>query len=236
MRTAELLTAMASWLESPHNEAMLLAEDNEQSLKVVAETCILAAQLIKAAAEEVDQLEGPEPSLITPETIAETAALAQAFDNTDDPALKKMASVLDELLLTIAAPKDELANSKAKEGARIEELRKRYEQPRKDLRAQQRTDQAEKDIDKSGFTKEYKIESHPLQTRNCPEHFCQMSRVGDHLYICNLDHKQYDYSTGYTLENGEHVPGSDVALQSGNGEYPNFALFDTREGRLNYHQ
>ena len=104
MRTAELLNAMAAWLASPNNEAMLLAEADEKCMQVVAESCVLAAELLKKAADEVDVLEPPSDSLITPESIEETAALAAAFDASGDPQLKKMASVLDELLLTIAAP------------------------------------------------------------------------------------------------------------------------------------
>src|ERR1035437_2631015 len=100
MRIAELLNAMASWLESPNNEALLLAESDEQCMQVVVESCVLAAALLKKAADEVDSIEPPAESIITSESIAETAALASALDSSDDPQLKKMASVLDELLLT----------------------------------------------------------------------------------------------------------------------------------------
>jgi hypothetical protein len=57
MRTAELLNAMAAWLESSNNEAMLLAEADEKCMQVVAESCVLAAALLKKAADEVDILE-----------------------------------------------------------------------------------------------------------------------------------------------------------------------------------
>src|SRR5271165_1183404 len=100
MRTAELLNAMAAWLESPNNEAMLLAEADDQCMQVAAESCVLAAELLRKAADEVDVLEPPTESLITPQSIDETAALAAALDSSGDPELKKMASVLDELLLT----------------------------------------------------------------------------------------------------------------------------------------
>src|SRR5271165_6034503 len=130
MRTAELLNAMAAWLASPNNEAMLLAEGDEKCLQVVAESCVLAAELLKKAAEEVDALEPPAVSLLTPETIAETAALATALDQSNDPQLQKMASVLDELLLTIAAPPGAVAEKKAAENQRLEDLRKKYNEPR----------------------------------------------------------------------------------------------------------
>src|SRR6266852_3365074 len=127
MRIAEMLNAMAAWLESPTNEALLLAEENEECMKVVAESCVLAAALLKQAADEVDCLEPVEPSKITPESIEEIAALAAALDSSDDPKLKKQASVLDELLLTIASPPGALAEKRAADDYRIEELRKKYE-------------------------------------------------------------------------------------------------------------
>src|SRR5574338_667859 len=102
MRTAELLNAMAAWLESPNNEAILLAEADDKCMQVVAESCVLAAALLKKAADEVDVLEPPSESAINAQSIEETAALAQALDESGDPQLQRVASVLDELLLTIA--------------------------------------------------------------------------------------------------------------------------------------
>ena len=118
MRIAEMLTTIAAWLESPNNEAMLLAEADEHCMQVVAESCVLAAELLKRAADEVDAVEPPAESVITPQAIEETAALAAALDSTNDPQLKKMASVLDELLLTIAAPPGAVAEKKAAENGR----------------------------------------------------------------------------------------------------------------------
>ena len=133
MRISEMLYAIASWLESPNNEALLLAEYDDNCMKVVSESCVLAAALIKNAAEEVDQIEPPPESKITPESIQEIAALAAVFDASGDPNLKKQASVLDELLLTIAAPPGELASKKAADDNRIDELRKKYQNPSKEL-------------------------------------------------------------------------------------------------------
>ena len=104
MRIAEMLKAVASWLESPHNEALLLAEYDENCSSIVAENCVLAAALLRNAAEEVDLIEPPEESNITPESLEQLANIATAFDASGDPELKKQASVIDELLLTIASP------------------------------------------------------------------------------------------------------------------------------------
>jgi len=237
MRTAELLNAMASWLESPNNEALLLAEVDENSMRVVAESCVLAAELLKKAAEEVDAIEPPTESVLTPESIDETAALAFALDESNDPQLKRIASVLDELLLTIAAPPGAVAEKKAAENGRLEELRKKYEQPRKDLHEYNKIGVSEKAIKDSSFTKEYKILEAPLSSRYCPDHpGAQIARVGEHMWQCDLDKKTYNFETGFELNNGSKVPGGDVAAQTAGSNIPFHAIFDTREGRLGYNK
>jgi hypothetical protein len=237
MRTAELLNAIASWLESPNNEAMQLAEDNQESLRVVAESCVLAAALLKTAADEVDAIEPPPVSLITPESIEEIAALAEALDSSDDPQLRKQASVLDELLLTIAAPPGAVAEKRAAENGRLEELRKKYQQPRETLHDYNKIGVSEQAIEKSNFTKEYKIMEAPLSTRYCPDHpGVQISRKGEHVWQCEMDKKLYNFETGFELENGSKVPGGDVSQQTQGLNIPFHAIFDTREGRLGYNK
>lgn len=237
MRTAELLNAMAAWLESPNNEAMLLAEGDDKVMQVVAESCVLAAELLKKAAEEVDVLEPPTESLITPDSIEETAALASALDQSGDPQLQKMASVLDELLLTVAADPGAVAEKKAAQNDRAEALRKKYQGNREEWHKQNRTAQTEKAIEESNFTKDFRILEAPLSTRTCPDHpGAQMARVGEHVFQCDLDKKIYNYESGYVLSNGDKVPGGDVAQQTMGIEIPFHAMFDTREGRLGYNK
>lgn len=234
MRTSELLLSIAKWLESPNNEAMLLAEDNDESLQIVAESCVLSAKLLRQAAEEVDSIEPPDPSLITPESIEEMASLAKALDESGDPALMKRASVLDELLLSIAAPPNAYAERKDLAESRIEDLRRRYQDPSKEHAKQNKRSATEKAIEKSKMTDKPKIESHPLSARSCPRHSgAQLARVGEHRWMCDLDHKIYDFETGFTLDDGTRVPGGDVALQGDQMNIPFHSLFDTREGRLN---
>jgi hypothetical protein len=237
MRTAELLNAMAAWLESPNNEAMLLAEADDKCMQVVAESCVLAAELLRKAADEVDVLEPATESVITPESIAETAALATALDQSGDPQLQKMASVLDELLLTIAAPPGALADKRAADYKRVEELRKKYQGNREKLNEYNKIADSEKAIEKSNFTKDYKILEAPLSTRYCPDHpGAQIARVGEHVYQCELDKKTYNFETGFELNNGSKVPGGDVAQQTQGLDIPFHAIFDTREGRLGYNK
>lgn len=233
MRIAELLNAMASWLESPNNEALQLSEYHEESMKVVAESCVLAAALLKKAADEVEAMEPAPESKITPESVEEIAALAAALDASGDPALVKQASVLDELLLTIAAPPNATKEKQAAEDYRIEELRKKYEGPREELHKMEKVTEADKRIQDSGYTKEYKIMEAPLSSRYCPDHpGAQIRRVGEHVWECELDKKTYNYETGFELNNGSKVPGGDVAQQTQGLATPFHAIFDTREGRL----
>lgn len=237
MRTAELLNAMAAWLASPNNEAMMLAEQDEKCMEIVAESCVLAAELLKTAADEIDILEPPADSLITPESVMETAALAAILDQSGDPALQKMASVLDELLMTVAAPPGAVAEKKAAENQRLEELHKKYQQPRETLRDYHKLGDAEKAIEKSNFTKDYRILEAPLSSRTCPDHpGAQMGRVGEHVFQCELDKKTYNYEIGYVLNSGEKVPGGDVAQQTMGLEIPFHAIFDDRNSRLGYNK
>lgn len=237
MRISELLNAMASWLESPNNEALLLAEADEKCMQVVAESCVLAAALLKKAADEVDVIEPPAASSITPESIEETAALAQALDESGDPQLKRVANVLDELLLTIAAPPNAYAERKDLVDSRADEIRKKYEDPRKELHKVNHIERSEKAIEGSGFTKEYKILEAPLSSRYCPDHpGAQIARVGEHVWQCELDKKTYNFETGFELANGSKVPGGDVSQQTSGLETPFHAIFDTREGRLGYNK
>lgn len=234
MRIAEMLYAIASWLESPNNEALLLAEYDDDCLKVVAESCVSAAQTLKVAAEQVDSIEPPAESHITPESLEELANLATALDSSDDPNLKKQASVIDELLLTIAANPEALSNKKAADEKRIDEIKRKYENPRKDLEDNNKIADTKKAIDKSDMTKEYRILEAPLSSRYCPDHpGTQISRIGEHMWQCELDKKTYNFDTGFDLINGSKVPGGDVSEQTKGLNIQEQALFDTREGRLN---
>ena len=233
MRTAELLTAIASWLESPDNEALCLAEDNKDCAAIVAESCVLAASLLKAAASEVDAIEPEEPSKITPESIEELANLAYVFDSSGDPELKKQASVLDELLLSFGAPPNAYAMRKDLLDQRLIDLKKKYDDPRKELHETNMIGLSEKVIEKSNMTKKLDIHEYPLSTRYCPDHHGTSTyRVGEHLVQCPIDQRTYNFETGYKLEDGDHVPGGDVALQTQNLNVGYQATFDTRNGRL----
>ena len=234
MRISEMLTAIAAWLESPNNEALLLAENDEECLQIVANACVEAAALLKITAEAVEDIEPPAESNITPEALDDLAQLATAFDESGDPALQKQASVIDELLLTIASPPDAMLQRKDLVDKRLDELKKKYEQPSKDLADNNKIADSIKAIDKSNMTKEMNILEAPLSSRYCPDHpGTQIARIGEHMWQCELDKKTYNYETGFTLNNGTKVPGGDVASQTQGSNIPYYAIFDSREARLN---
>lgn len=234
MRVSELLTAIASWLESPENEALLLSEYDDKCLEVVASACAEAAFILKVAAEQTDSIE-PEPeSKLTPEALDHLNQIVTAFDKSGDSDLQRTASVIDELLLTIATPPSWVENYKEAQENRLDVLKAKYEETKKQLDEVNKVKESAKAIDASPMFKEYRIMEHALSTRTCPDHAgAQMARVGENLWQCSLDKKTYNYLTGYTTEKGEKVPGGDVAEQTQMHHAEPHAMFDTRETRLN---
>jgi hypothetical protein len=215
MRISDMLTAIASWLESPDNEAILLAEYDDDCLELVANSCVQAAALLKITAEAVEEIEPPAESVITPSSVDELSQLATAFDESGDAQLQKQAAVIDELLLTIATPPDAVNSRKAALDKKIDELKKKYEQPTETLREANKINESMKAIDKSNMLKDYEILEAPLSTRYCPDHAgANLIRVGDHVWQCELDKKVYDFESGFTLNNGRKVPGSNVSNQT----------------------
>lgn len=233
MRISELLLSIASWLESPENEAILLSEYDDSCMKVVANSLVEAAHVIKKGAAEVDALEPVEPSGLTPESLEILAGMANNLDSKDDPDFRKLASVLDELLLTIATPPNAYKEKLAASDARLDDLRKKYQDNAKALEDVNKIADVRKIIEKSPMIEEYRILEAPLQSRYCPDHSgAQMSRIGESLWQCSLDKKTYNYETGYQLDDGRKVPGGSVANQNQNLTPDSHSIFDTREDRL----
>jgi len=238
MRVAELLNAIASWLESPDNEAMLLAEHDDESLTATATVCFEAAQALRKGAADVDAIEPSEYSELSPNSIDHIVELAMAFDASDDEDLKKSASVLDELLLTIAAPPGSLDQFKSAKDEHLDSLKRQYQDSKGTPTQKKKLGDAEKAIKSSPYYKEYAPMEAALSCRTCPDHAgAQMARVGEAMFQCSLDKKVYNYQTGYTNEKGEKVPGGDVALQTEKMDMGEpHSMFDTRESRLNGYQ
>lgn len=231
MKLSEKLLIVANWLEDSENDLLVNAEHDENCLAVVAETLVKASAVIKEGAAALGEL---EPNW-TPEKLEELAAVANAFDQSDDELLQKQASVLDEILLTFAAPKNSFINFNQMQNDRIEELKKKYEGPKEKQDVMNKASDAIKDIEKSpAYNKDHRILSEPLSTRHCPEHYgVSIMRVGENVYQCPLNKKVYDFAAGYKLEDGTIVPGSDVSNQTKSMENNNtYTVFDSRNSRI----
>lgn len=234
MKISEIFISLAKWLEDPNNEALLLAEYDEECLTVAAETCAAAASVLKLGAEQLDVIEPAPESTLNSQSLEDIASLASTFDSSEDPQIKRLASVLDEILLTIAAPPDAVKNFKLAKEKEIDVIKQKYQDSKKKLDEMNKISDTTKDIEKSPFYKEYITMEYPLSTRTCPDHpGAQISRVGEDTWQCDLDKKVYNYQTGFTTERGEKVPGGSVSNQTPKEEPDTNLIFDTREGRLN---
>ena len=231
MRVSQLLKSIATWLQDPENEALLTSEHDDKTLEVTASYLVKAAQLLNEGAEKVEQIE--PSSLMTPDSLDEMAALAAAFDESGDELLQKQASVLDEILLTIGSDKDAIYKFKKAEEAKIEEIKKKYNN-REETDKLNSVSEAEKALKASPAMKQYRSNEAPLSTRTCIDHpGAQLARVGENSYQCSLDSKIYDYENGFTTLKGNKVPGGGVQHQTPDYAEEHHTIFDTRESRLN---
>lgn len=271
MKTSDYLKSLAAWLEDPSNEAIVLAEENNSYLKVVAEALVSSAEVLKKAALDLSELEEGD---LTPKQeekelasdlpkdyevcgecgfdhsyepfeadkahnsmdyeLDEIASLAAALDDSDDEVLKKQASILDELLFTVAANPQDYENIKAAQAKKIDELAKKYKETKEFQDKDIKVSESEKALRKSDiYSKEYRLMEAPLSTRSCPDHpGTMLSRVGDGLWQCAMDKKIYDFNGGFEMADGSKVPGSDVSLQTKVNPEVGLSLFSDRETRL----
>lgn len=169
------------------------------------------------------------------------AALATAFDISDDPELQKEAEILDDFLLSLASPKSALAA-----------INMVYDKELSELRVKKRNDATDSAFDhkeffdnvynKKNITNAIKEQvnirrplEEPLSTRHSPDHpGVQLLRVTDSIYQDPLTGKTYDYSAGYTTDKGNKVPGTSVDRQNADIHSEQArSVFTTREELLN---
>jgi hypothetical protein len=232
MKLSDKLLLVAGWLESAENDLLVSAEGNEGCLQTVAAALVQAAEMIYVGAEEVEKIE-PKSEGLTAEKLDEMAAVALAFDESGDELLQKQASVLDDILLTLAAPKNAVAEAKKVADDRIEQLKKNYQDTKKKQDEMNKVSDTLAKIEKSPVSKKYRILEAPLSTRVCPDHFCQIARVGEHRWQCTLDGKIYDYDAGFTTLDNNKVPGGSPSEQSKMDQHSSGeVIFDTRNQRL----
>lgn len=217
MSIAKGLLKLANILQHGADEVLAEAQDTEYFDPIVE----IIANAIKSLEESAEVI--AEAGLIlTPKTLEDLAAIAETLDASGDELLQKQASVLDEILLTIAAPKNALAEFKAQTAEELNRLRD-------ELRAKQR-EEYYKNKTRTAFdaqnrkeqvikafkdkVKRFKPMEASLSTRHCPDHpGVGLIRVADSVYQCSLDKKIYNFETGYTTMKGNQVPGGSVNNQ-----------------------
>lgn len=236
MKLSEKLIILANFLEDTDNELLQDAENNDQVLDVVANGLIQAASALRKTAETVIEI---EPASVEEELTAgkleEIAAIAKALDSSEDPFLIKVASVIDELLLTVSAPKNFKFNYKRAEENKIDIIKKKYKSVNEELnKLDIKTSDVLEALKKSEAFKPVEINAETLSTRHCPLHagesLLHLNAEGD--LQCPLDKKIYNYSQGFDIGNGQRVPAGSVEGQSRLPDNAGYAIFDTRNERL----
>lgn len=235
------LRVLARKLEKSSDDLLINASTKgPEAFEKVATAIAAASTLLEGVADDMDQ--SAEFS-ISPRQLDEIAALATAFDESGDPLLKKQASVLDELLLSIAAPKnaakdarkvtdDEITRLREKRrGSRREEA---YEEPRKAHADMNNAKEQAKAVAQQ--VKRYRPLEAPLQTRYPPDRpGGQMTRITDHVYQDIVTGIVYDFKAGYTTQKGNEIPGTSVENQTrqlGDARNQSASLFESRQSLM----
>ena len=235
------LRVLARKLEKSSDDLLVSAsKKNPDVFQKVATAIVAASTLLEGVADDMDNHASFE---ITPQQLDEIAALASAFDESGDPLLKKQASVLDELLLSIAAPKNAVAAARKVTEDEINRLRAErrkttgeeyYDEPRKRLSTMESAQAQAKAVEQQ--VKRYVPMEAPLQTRYPPDRpGGQMTRITDHVYQDIVTGIIYDYKAGYKTQKGNEVPGGSVENQThdlGDIRDQGMSLFETRESLM----
>lgn len=199
----EVLKSTASWLEDPDNEVYTLLEEHDASVEIAARACVQASEILKKATLDIQLVSGVEAKKQDISTVLDKLqALANEFDNSDDPALVKKAGVLDEILLTVAADIEEKAKFQERMNQKIAEIKSRQTK----IAAEEKKEEG---------PKQYEENEASLSTRYCPEHpGVPVIPKGEGVYQCSLDGKSYDFKNGFTTQKGNKVPGTCVENQT----------------------
>jgi hypothetical protein len=229
----EVLKSTASWLENPDNELFSLLEEHEPSIEIAARACITAAEVLKKASLDIQLVSGiqeQKQDVVT--ALDKLRALANEFDESGDPSLMKKASLLDEILLTVAADVEEQSRFRAKMNNKIAEIKKRSQYMKDIKTATEPTSKAQNTSEPHG--KIYEENEASLSTRYCPDHPGEsVFRKGDNIVQCPLDGKTYDFKDGFTTAKGNKIPGTSVENQTKLDSHVSnpLATEETRESR-----
>ena len=208
------------------------ASEEDRVLSIVAEALVSAADIIRTASEYVAS-EEPAVELPSSDELDEIAAVAAAFDESEDEMLQKQAGILDNVLAVLSSA--DLAINVYDEDARLEEVKKKYHDVRDKLHEDGGLDAAAEAVEKSQVMKQkIQMQTYPLQTRYCPIHNgVSLVRIGEARYQCPMDRQIIDWRNGWTLPDGSKHPGGDVANQGDNFVHnEGHLVFQNRADRL----
>lgn len=209
----DLLKSQASWLENPNNEIFSLLEFDDDSLNIAAKASIIAAEVLKKAAVDIQLTSGitdtNKYSKDVIDAMNDLRALADEFDASGNDQLMKKAGLLDEILITMASGVEEKQELEKKFNKKIADIKERI----KNNKTEKTIVTAERDEKKD--SKKLRPLEAPLQSRYCPScHAGQMSRLRDDVWYCSTCSNQIDYKEGYTTIKGNKVPATSVGDQT----------------------
>lgn len=226
----DLMQSTAGWLENADNELFGLLEYSDDSVNIAAKACVLAAAILKKAALDIQLVSGIEDTnkyeKDMVEAISDLKSIADSLDASGDDSLMKKASALDEILFTIVSNVEEQEEFKKSFARKIEEIKKhsydlKHGNPVSPISnivsigAPQSKENAAASEKKNSSSKDLRPLQAPLSTRYCPDHPGEMlMRISDGVYQCMLDHKEYDFKSGFTTAKGNKVPGTSVENQT----------------------
>jgi len=134
--------------------------------------------------------------------------------------------------MTIGAPKNAKFYAKLAEDDKIDQLKKKYKEPKEQMDEVNKIADSLKAIEKSPAYTQHRSLEMPLSTRSCPDHpGAQVARVGDDSWQCSLDNKIYNYEVGFVDMKGNKVPGGSVSEQTPTTHEVPHTVFDSRESR-----
>lgn len=226
MTLSKELDALCAWFIN--SETDILKNASDKDLRILAESLAIIADTLDNIAQSQNIVSVPNDENL----LEEVAKLSEALDSSGNVVLQKYASVLDELLLTIAAPTTAIPDFKKAQEDKIEMLKKKYQETKKTLDDLNKVSDTLKAIEKSPMYKQYRPLEAPLSTRSCPDHpGAQISRLGEDMWQCSMDGKIYDFKSGFKMVDSSVVPGGDVQNQT-EIKPEGHVIFDTRDSKL----
>lgn len=235
------LRELANKLEKNSDELLVNASrKNPEVFEKVATAVAAASTLLEDVADDMD---ANADHSMTEQQWDEAVATIKAFRETGDDFLKKHASVMEEILLSIGAQKNAAKESRKATEDEINRLRaerrrsrmeEAYIKPRDEHHDMWNSKAQAKAVEQQ--VKRYVPLEAPLQTRYPPDRpGGQMTRISDHVYQDITTGIIYDYKAGYTTQKGNKIPGGSVENQTRQlGDYRNqsTSLFETRESLM----